>query len=83
MGILSVSDRNAQRAHADFHKYLKDTGNTICGRHAIGVLYGALAHVENTTGKRVVCKWVKYDQSSQCTKAWESSVSYASAWIKF
>ncbi|KAF9453773.1 UPF0103-domain-containing protein [Macrolepiota fuliginosa MF-IS2] len=83
MGILTTSDRSAQRAHSDFHKYLDETGNTICGRHAIGVLYGALAYLERSTGKKATCKWVKYDQSSQCTKASDSSVSYASAWIKF
>jgi len=83
MGILSMSDRTAQQAHTDFDRYLRETKNTICGRHAIGVLYGALAQVERTTGKTPTCKWVKYDQSSQCTGLEDSSVSYGSGWIKF
>lgn len=82
MHILSMSDRTAQKAHTDFHRYLKETKNSICGRHAIGVLYGALAYLERTAGKTPACKWVKYDQSTQCTSLEESSVSYASGWIK-
>lgn len=82
MGILADNDRSARKAHRDFHRYLTDTGNTICGRHAIGVLYGALMHLEEKTGKKAFCKWVKYDQSVQATKLIDNSVSYASAWIK-
>ncbi|KXN89983.1 Protein MEMO1 [Leucoagaricus sp. SymC.cos] len=81
MGILSDRDRSAILAHRDFHRYLKDTGNTICGRHAIGVLYGALAYLEQGTGRKASCRWIKYDHSEDITKVHQSSVSYASAWI--
>ncbi|KAF5356215.1 hypothetical protein D9756_003798 [Leucocoprinus leucothites] len=82
MGILGDKDRTALTAHTDFHKYLNATSNTICGRHPIGVLWGALARLEGASGKKASCTWVKYDQSAQVTKVSESSVSYASAWIK-
>lgn len=82
MGILADQDRSALTAHRDFHRYLVETDNSICGRHAIGILYGALAHLEETTGRKKFCNWVKYDQSAQVTKITDNSVSYASAWIK-
>ncbi|KAJ3552174.1 hypothetical protein NP233_g12943 [Leucocoprinus birnbaumii] len=81
MGILGDNNRNALQAHTDFHRYLRATGNTICGRHPIGVLYGALAVLENQ-GRKASCTWVKYDQSCRVTQINENSVSYASAWIK-
>jgi predicted class III extradiol MEMO1 family dioxygenase len=82
MGILADKDRSALTAHRDFARYLQETGNTICGRHPIGILYGALAHLEETTGRKKSCTWVKYDQSLQATNITDDSVSYASAWIK-
>jgi hypothetical protein len=82
MGILGDKNRSAMTAHTDFHNYLRATENTICGRHPIGILWGALARLEQTTGKKASCTWVKYDQSSQVTEVNEYSVSYASAWVK-
>lgn len=81
MGILADKNRSALTAHTDFHKYLNTTSNTICGCHAIGVLWGALARLESASGRKASCTWVKYDQSAQVTEVSEFSVSYASGWI--
>lgn len=67
-----------QVAHDQFSGYLSKTRNTICGRHPIGVLLGALG-----TGEDAELNWVRYEQSSQCIDLKDSSVSYASAWVKF
>ena len=55
-----------------FAEYLKETRNTICGRHAIAVwMWAAEADLE--------VDFVRYAQSSAVTSMHESSVSYASA----
>lgn len=58
------------------------TKNTICGRHPIGVLLGALTALEQED-RAVTIKWVRYEQSSQCFNINDSSVSYASAYVVF
>ncbi|KAJ6610045.1 MEMO1 family [Mycena sp. CBHHK59/15] len=74
----------AAGAHAAFAQYLAQTKNTICGRHPIGVLLGALAQLERGDEPRVATvKWVRYEQSSACETIRDSSVSYASAWVRF
>ncbi|DBA99827.1 hypothetical protein WJX77_001024 [Trebouxia sp. C0004] len=58
-----------------FTAYLEQYGNTICGRHPIGVLLNMLQHTQ--VGH--VIRFQKYDQSAQCQSIRESSVSYAAA----
>jgi MEMO1 family protein len=75
-------------AHAAFAAYLARTKNTICGRHPIGVLLGALTAIErgldaDQGGKKVTLRWVRYAQSSPCVDIRDSSVSYASAYVVF
>ncbi|KAI5477275.1 UPF0103-domain-containing protein [Pseudohyphozyma bogoriensis] len=66
-------------SHNAFAKYLKETRNTICGRHPIGVLLGALKEVEGEEGwEESRLEWVRYEQSSRCVEVRDSSVSYAS-----
>ncbi|XP_046743332.1 protein MEMO1 [Diprion similis] len=63
-----------------FTDYLKKYGNTICGRHPIGVLLQAISSLRsNTNGQKMNLKFLKYAQSSQCNNMSDSSVSYASA----
>jgi AmmeMemoRadiSam system protein B len=69
-------------AHDQFASYLSKTHNTICGRHPIGVLLGALAKLEQE-GSQPKIKWVRYEQSSKCFTIRDSSVSYASAYVSF
>ncbi|KAJ7786371.1 MEMO1 family [Mycena metata] len=71
----------AADAHTRFAEYLAETKNTICGRHPIGVLLGAMAKLPG--GREPELKWVRYEQSSACLTIRDSSVSYASAWVRF
>ena len=82
MEILTMPPNNAQLAHHYFADYLARTKNTICGRHPIGVLLGALRILE-AEGRAPNLKWVRYEQSSACKNINDSSVSYASAYITF
>jgi hypothetical protein len=61
-----------------FAKYLKETRNTICGRHAIGVWLNAV-HANNPAVESLDISFIKYAQSSAVRSMRESSVSYASA----
>ena len=82
MELLTMPPFTAAQAHHDFADYLARTKNTICGRHPIGVLFGALTTLEKE-GKTPKLKWVRYEQSSQCMTIKDSSVSYASAFVTF
>ncbi|KAJ7038149.1 MEMO1 family [Mycena alexandri] len=73
----------AADAHAHFAEYLAETKNTICGRHPIGVLLGAMAALAPASARTPELKWVRYEQSSACLTIRDSSVSYASAWVRF
>lgn len=66
---------------AGFTRYLKKFGNTICGRHPIGVFLNMVASLRSngTNGTRMDLKFLSYSQSNQVTSQRESSVSYASA----
>lgn len=62
---------------AAFTAYLKETRNTICGRHPIGVLLSMLDHP--THKDKFSCTFTRYEQSSSVMVQSDSSVSYASA----
>jgi len=64
--------------HQEFTQYLQKTRNTVCGRHPIGVIMGAL-EVEEENEPKGKFKFVRYEQSSKCISIQDSSVSYASA----
>lgn len=61
--------------HDDWLGILEKTGNTVCGRHPIGIVMAAMESLGG--GSRF--KFVKYDRSSNCEKLSDSSVSYCSA----
>ncbi|KAH9849803.1 MEMO1 family [Lenzites betulinus] len=82
MDLLTLPPRTASQAHREFADYLARTKNTICGRHPIGVLLGALTAL-GQQGKTPKVKWVRYEQSSACVTVKDSSVSYASAFVTF
>lgn len=67
---------------AGFTSYLKKFGNTICGRHPIGVFLNMVAALRNngtTNGTRMDLKFLSYAQSNQVINPRDSSVSYAAA----
>lgn len=68
-----------------FTDYLKKYGNTICGRHPIGVLLQAASYLQRagTNGHKMSLKFLKYAQSSQCISMNDSSVSYAAGALTF
>nr|CAG4643369.1 EOG090X09ZA [Ilyocryptus agilis] len=78
MSIIEMLDSTG------FTEYLKKYGNTICGRHPIGVLLNMVEHLRQTSnGAKMSLKFVDYAQSSQCRSFSDSSVSYASASLVF
>jgi AmmeMemoRadiSam system protein B len=69
LGMDCIETLNAEK----FNTYLKESGNTICGRRAISI-YLCLAGADLKKNKIV---FVNYTQSSQVTSMNDSSVSYA------
>lgn len=67
--------------HDKFVDTLKETHNTVCGRHPIGVMMAALEALGNEGGLKEGMgkfKKVQYARSTDLTKANGSSVSYVS-----
>ncbi|TVY81583.1 Protein MEMO1 [Lachnellula suecica] len=68
--------------HTEFLENLESTGNTVCGRHPIGVLMAAI-EVLREEGKVASghgnFEFVRYERSGEVVDISESSVSYASA----
>lgn len=68
-------------SHADFLRSLRKTGNTVCGRHPIGIVMAAIEALEaeeqvpSGLGR---FKWLRYERSSDCVKVADNSVSYVS-----
>ncbi|GAA5938106.1 hypothetical protein JCM3775_005343 [Rhodotorula graminis] len=91
----TTTAKSPSTAHDQFAAYLAATRNTICGRHPIGVLLGALAALEHGGGgdgegegseggwseRGMRCEWVRYEQSSRVRSLGDSSVSYASGFV--
>ncbi|KAK0757681.1 hypothetical protein N5P37_009695 [Trichoderma harzianum] len=69
-------------SHDAFVDNLRLTGNTVCGRHPIGVAMAALELYakELTDENKSRFKVVKYDRSSEVIWPDDSSVSYVSAY---
>lgn len=69
-------------SHEKLVQNLKETGNTVCGRHPIGVLMAAMEALRDQ-GKvgedRGRSRFVRYERSGDVREVGESSVSYASA----
>nr|CDS26518.1 protein memo1 [Hymenolepis microstoma] len=67
-----------------FNDYLHEYGNTICGRHPIGVLLQAINALKKSDNSlNPSLKFVQYAQSSKCRNGRDSSVSYAAASLVF
>ena len=73
-------DLIAMKQPGAFAEYLKQTKNTICGRHAIAVWMQAVVDYPNkSSSSSLTVNFVKYAQSSAVQTLADSSVSYASA----
>lgn len=62
-------------SHAGFVENLETSGNTVCGRHPIGVAMAALEQISSAK-----FHFVKYERSNDIESPDDSSVSYASAY---
>ena len=74
MGMDLIESRKAD----DFKAYLREYGNTICGRHPISLLLNAMQEVAKHAPNQEL-KFLRYAQSDACKSSSDSSVSYASA----
>ncbi|CAG0913667.1 unnamed protein product [Notodromas monacha] len=73
-----------QLSLSGFTEYLKKYGNTICGRHPIGLLLNCIDKLEALdNAPKMSLKFLKYAQSNHCMSNSDSSVSYASAALSF
>lgn len=62
-----------------FLEVIQRTGNTVCGRHPIGVVMAALEHIAGKEGNKGKFHFVRYERSSDAVDVYDSSVSYVSA----
>lgn len=63
-----------------FSNYLKKFGNTICGRHPIGVFLNMVNTIrQHSNGSKMDLRFLSYAQSNQVKNSRDSSVSYAAA----
>ncbi|KAK8213684.1 MEMO1 family [Phyllosticta capitalensis] len=71
-------DAVESKSHQNFLDILEETGNTVCGRHPIGVVMAAVETLalDEAKGK---FRFVRYERSSDCVSVKDSSVSYCSA----
>ncbi|CAL8078916.1 unnamed protein product [Calicophoron daubneyi] len=68
---------------AEFTSYLYQCGNTICGRHPIGILLQMVDILrKQSPSANVDFKFVKYAQSEHCHTIDQSSVSYAAGSLR-
>jgi AmmeMemoRadiSam system protein B len=71
-------------SHATFTELLRKTGNTVCGRHPIGVVMAAMEVLNESNGegegdgRKGRFRFVRYERSSDVVGVRDSSVSYAS-----
>ncbi|KAA8647390.1 hypothetical protein EYZ11_001629 [Aspergillus tanneri] len=65
---------------ATFLDTIQTTGNTVCGRHPIGVMMAAMEKItRQDEGNRGKFYFVRYERSSDVIDVSDSSVSYVSA----
>lgn len=65
---------------AKFVDTIQQTGNTVCGRHPIGVVMAGIEEVVNKDeGKKGRFHFIRYERSSDAVDVADSSVSYVSA----
>lgn len=70
--------------HGEWLEVLERTGNTVCGRHPIGVVMAGLEEVQSESGGvagQGSWKFTRYARSGEVSRANDSSVSYASAFF--
>lgn len=69
--------------HQEFLDNLEETGNTVCGRHPIGITMAAIEKLKEdklVNGETGKFKFVRYERSNEVVRVDDGSVSYASAY---
>ena len=66
-------------SHKQFLDQLRKTGNTVCGRHPIGLFMAAVEKADGLGQGRGMFKFLRYERSSLVEEVKDSSVSYCSA----
>lgn len=82
---IELFDKHAMDAvekgsHAAFCESIKLTGNTVCGKHPIGIILAALEAAGKSSSSKPNVKILHYDRSSLVTKSDGHSVSYVAAY---
>lgn len=83
LGMKAIKDLKLD----SFTSYIRNYGNTICGKYPIIVLLATIEHLhqqsESSADKRrYLIKFLNYLQSSKCHHMYDSSVSYVAASLK-
>jgi AmmeMemoRadiSam system protein B len=66
-------------SHKQFLDQLRKTGNTVCGRHPIGLFVAAVEKAGELGEGKGIFKFLRYERSSLVEGVKDSSVSYCSA----
>ncbi|EMD65891.1 hypothetical protein GGP41_010670 [Bipolaris sorokiniana] len=66
-------------SHRKFLDQLRKTGNTVCGRHPIGLFMAAVESTEALEEGKGIFSFLRYERSSLVEDLQDSSVSYCSA----
>jgi AmmeMemoRadiSam system protein B len=80
-------DIASKGSYDEWMDYISRTGNTICGQKPIALLlrmiqeYRSTQH-EDESRKSVVFEWIGYSQSNRARRPSDSSVSYASGYVR-
>jgi len=77
----------ASGSYDEFLEVIEETGNTVCGRHPIGVFMAGVEELEgqhqqtntNDDALKRRFRFMRYERSSNVSSAKDSSVSYVSA----
>lgn len=86
---IAAVDRESMDAvetgsHRRFLTHLEETGNTVCGRHPIGVFMAAVEAAAGALGQgEGKFKFLRYERSGLVDHVRDSSVSYCSAFAVF
>lgn len=87
---IEVLDRTAMKVAAQglvakWDSYIDLTQNTICGQKPVAIVLSLIEQFKKSGGQLSgddVFEWLGYSQSSHATKGGDSSVSYASGYVR-
>lgn len=81
----AAMDVAAAGSAAAWDEYIRATGNTICGQKPVAVVLRLVEELRRRGGRTAsdaVFEWAGYSQSNAVTRASDSSVSYASGYVR-